>query len=267
MRVLVFCGFLLLGALPAAGATDARCSSLVNAFQTKHAAVSPTGLRYVIVKPGGRKLASGNVAVMRYLVCIAPGKFLDASQKGRTFAFTLGAKQVIRGTEEAIRKIGLGGSIDADLPYKLAYGAKGRPPAVPPKAELFFAIELAGTYDVALSTLLGHAYASGGADAVNAAYASAQASGFANMYAREDDLNGLAYRMLKKKQYDGAITVLQLNAKRFPDSWNAYDSLGDAYRMAGQAAPAIQNYKRALELNPKDDNAATYLKALEPKPT
>ncbi|MDP9023873.1 MAG: FKBP-type peptidyl-prolyl cis-trans isomerase [Candidatus Eremiobacteraeota bacterium] len=227
--------------------------------------MSSSGLRYVIVKSGGRKLVSGNVAVMRYVVCVAPGTFLDASRKGQSFAFTLGAKQVIRGTEEAVRKIGLGGSIDADLPYKLAYGAKGRPPAIPPKAELFFSIQLDGMYDVALSTLLGRAYASGGIDAMSSVYARAQSGGFSNMYASEDDLNGLAYRMLKNKQYEGAIGVLQFNAKRFPGSWNAYDSLGDAYRMAGQTAPAIQNYKRALELNPKDDNAATYLKALESK--
>jgi tetratricopeptide (TPR) repeat protein len=48
---------------------------------------------------------------------------------------------------------------------------------------------------------------------------------------------------------------LKLEVENYPKYWNAYDSLGDAYKAAGQNGLAIANYKRALELNPADDKA------------
>jgi predicted negative regulator of RcsB-dependent stress response len=53
----------------------------------------------------------------------------------------------------------------------------------------------------------------------------------------------------------------------FPDSWNSYDSLGDAYVKAGQKQLAIDNYKKSLELNPANDHAKEKLKVLETAPT
>jgi len=48
----------------------------------------------------------------------------------------------------------------------------------------------------------------------------------------------------------------------FPDSWNVYDSLGEAYMEDGQKDPAIQNYEKSLELNPENTNGAETLEKL-----
>ena len=49
----------------------------------------------------------------------------------------------------------------------------------------------------------------------------------------------------------------------FPDSSNVYDSLGEAYMKNGDKEPAIANYKKSLELNPKNENGAAMLKKLQ----
>ncbi len=250
----------LLAGAPAVAATDARCGALVaGAGSGAHLSVSASGLRYRVLKAGTKRLANGNVAIEHYLVCFANGSFLDASAPGQTLAFTVGGKQVVRGFEEATRLIGIGGEIQAYLPYALAYGEKGRPPAVPPRSDLLFDIRLAGIDDAALSTTLQHAYDAGGIPSMKRTYARAAATGFKGLYAAEDDLVGLAYRFLKKGRADAAVAALELNVARFPHSWNEYDSLGDAYRAAGNAALADANYRRALQMNPKDQNAASFV--------
>jgi tetratricopeptide (TPR) repeat protein len=63
-----------------------------------------------------------------------------------------------------------------------------------------------------------------------------------------------------------AIDLLKLNVQVYPNSWNAYDSLGEAYMKAGQKQLAIDNYKKSLELNPANDGAKEKLKVLETAP-
>ena len=71
----------------------------------------------------------------------------------------------------------------------------------------------------------------------------------------EEALIDFAYQLLAQKRAEDAIQILKLEAENYPKYWNAYDSLGDAYKAAGQNGLAIANYKRALELNPADDKA------------
>jgi tetratricopeptide (TPR) repeat protein len=72
----------------------------------------------------------------------------------------------------------------------------------------------------------------------------------------EEALIDSAYQLLAQKRADDAIQIiLKLEVENYPKYWNAYDSLGDAYKAAGQNGLAIANYKRALELNPADDKA------------
>jgi tetratricopeptide (TPR) repeat protein len=78
----------------------------------------------------------------------------------------------------------------------------------------------------------------------------------------KDALIDVGYQLLSMKKIDEAIAILNLEVEAFPQYWNAYDSLADAYKAGGQTPLAIANYKRALELNPKDSNATTQLKAL-----
>ncbi|MFI5212290.1 MAG: tetratricopeptide repeat protein [Ignavibacteria bacterium] len=68
-------------------------------------------------------------------------------------------------------------------------------------------------------------------------------------------INTLGYYALGKKNYEGAIAVFAYNVELYPESSNVYDSLGEAYMMAGSYKEAIDNYKRSVELNPKNENA------------
>ena len=70
-------------------------------------------------------------------------------------------------------------------------------------------------------------------------------------YYLERDFNSLGYQYLHHKKYDEAITVFKLNVKMYPESWNVYDSLGDACLQAGKKEMAMECYKKALALNPQ----------------
>lgn len=78
----------------------------------------------------------------------------------------------------------------------------------------------------------------------------------------ENTINGIGYYALNKKNFDGAIAIFSLNVDLYPDSWNVYDSLGEAYLMAGNTMAAIENYKRSVELNPDNKNGKKILENL-----
>lgn len=77
------------------------------------------------------------------------------------------------------------------------------------------------------------------------------------------ELNVLGYHLLygKKKAKD-AIEIFKLNVKVNPKYANGYDSLAEAYMINGDKLPAIKNYAKSLELNPKNTNAVEKLKEL-----
>jgi dienelactone hydrolase len=82
----------------------------------------------------------------------------------------------------------------------------------------------------------------------------------------EEDVNEWALNLMDQNHLAEATELLKLNVQVFPKSWNAYDSLGEAYRKAGQKQLAIDAYKKSLELNPENDNAKEQLKTLEAPP-
>jgi CubicO group peptidase (beta-lactamase class C family) len=78
----------------------------------------------------------------------------------------------------------------------------------------------------------------------------------------EPILNFLGYELLRVKKTKEAIVVFERNTKAYPHSFNVYDSLGEAYMIDGQIDPAIENYKKSLELNPDNKNAKDKLEEL-----
>ena len=62
----------------------------------------------------------------------------------------------------------------------------------------------------------------------------------------ENTINNTGYALLAAKKPQEAIDVFQVNVKLYPQSWNAYDSLGEAYMEAGQKDLAIRNYESPL---------------------
>jgi CubicO group peptidase (beta-lactamase class C family) len=77
----------------------------------------------------------------------------------------------------------------------------------------------------------------------------------------EEALNQVGYRMLRGNTTD-AIKVFSKNVREYPRSANAYDSLGDAYAAAGENEIAIENYKKALKIDPANEKANKQLKKL-----
>ncbi|MDH4069867.1 MAG: c-type cytochrome [Ignavibacteria bacterium] len=74
-------------------------------------------------------------------------------------------------------------------------------------------------------------------------------------FTNEDALNLLGYQALETSDFEGAIRVFRLNTERFPESANAWDSLGEGYMRSGRNEEAIQVYRKSLELNPANRNA------------
>ncbi len=79
----------------------------------------------------------------------------------------------------------------------------------------------------------------------------------------EGVLNSLGYDLLEKDRVSDAITIFKLNVEEYPKSANVYDSIAEGYAKAGNKQLAIENYKRSLELDPKNQGAIDHLKELE----
>jgi tetratricopeptide (TPR) repeat protein len=67
------------------------------------------------------------------------------------------------------------------------------------------------------------------------------------------------YEVPQQAHLDAAIAMLKLNTELFPQSWNAWDSFGEALRKEGRIAEAIAAYERSLALNPESESAKTAL--------
>lgn len=76
-------------------------------------------------------------------------------------------------------------------------------------------------------------------------------------------LNAFAYDLLGKKDNEGAIAILRLNAEQYPGSANVWDSLAEAYMTAGNPLQAEIYYRKSLELDPTNKNAVEKLHTLE----
>ncbi len=75
-------------------------------------------------------------------------------------------------------------------------------------------------------------------------------------------MNDLGYDLLGDDQFDAAIAVFRRNVERFPESSNAYDSLGEAYLESGQLVAALENYERSVELDPSNGNGRSAIERI-----
>ena len=78
----------------------------------------------------------------------------------------------------------------------------------------------------------------------------------------ESAVNNWGYELMTDNHLSEAIDIFQLNVKNYPDSGNAYDSLGEAYMKSGRKQLAIDSYKKSLEKDSSNDNARQKLKEL-----
>jgi FKBP-type peptidyl-prolyl cis-trans isomerase FkpA len=119
-------------------------------MEIKQMTTTASGLQYEDVKVGaGATATKGNNVSVHYTGWLyndgVQGKKFDSSKdRGEPFEFSLGAGQVIRGWDEGVQGMQVGGTRVLIIPAALGYGARGAGGAIPPNATLKFEVELLG---------------------------------------------------------------------------------------------------------------------------
>ena len=134
---------ILIAAVPAlASSSEERASSSETIAVSE--VVTRSGLKYREMKPGTGALAKvGDTVDVHYTGWLVNGKKFDSSlDRKQPFTFRLGGGQVIKGFDEGIAGMRVGGKRKLTIPPTLGYGANGAGAVIPPNAVMIFEIEL-----------------------------------------------------------------------------------------------------------------------------
>ncbi|MEH2437878.1 MAG: FKBP-type peptidyl-prolyl cis-trans isomerase [Nostoc sp.] len=117
-----------------------------NTMSDANAVTTPSGLKYVELKEGtGATPKSGQTVEVHYVGTLEDGTKFDSSRdRGQPFSFKIGVGQVIKGWDEGVSTIKVGGRRKLIIPSELGYGARGAGGVIPPNATLIFDVELLG---------------------------------------------------------------------------------------------------------------------------
>jgi len=227
-----------------------------------------SGLKYIIQKSGkGKKAEIGKAAEVHYTGWLTDGKKFDSSRdRDETFEFILGAGQVIKGWDEGVALMRVGDKFRFIIPPELAYGDKGAGELISPDATLIFDVQLISVHNPKKSiidTLMVVILNYGGIKKAKELYYVLKDEHEAEFNFKESQLNILGYQLLQAGMNKEAIEILKINVAEFPDAYNTYDSLGEAYMISGDTKLAIKNYDISLKLNPKNDNAKKMIEKMK----
>ena len=105
-----------------------------------------SGLQYIDQIVGTGDIAkAGQTVSVHYTGSLTNGKKFDSSvDRGQPFSFRLGVGQVIKGWDEGVQGMKIGGKRKLTIPSNLGYGARGAGGLIPPHATLVFDVELLG---------------------------------------------------------------------------------------------------------------------------
>jgi FKBP-type peptidyl-prolyl cis-trans isomerase FkpA len=109
-----------------------------------------SGLQYDDLKVGdGAEAKQGSYVMVHYTGWLyndgeKGAKFDSSKDRGQPFSFPLGAGHVIRGWDEGVAGMKIGGTRNLIIPADLGYGARGAGGVIPPNATLLFEVELLG---------------------------------------------------------------------------------------------------------------------------
>ena len=106
--------------------------------------ITDSGLQFTDLEVGtGAEASAGQTVVVLYRGTLEDGSQFDASyDRGQPFSFPLGAGRVIKGWDEGVQGMKVGGKRKLVIPPDLGYGARGAGGVIPPNATLIFEVEL-----------------------------------------------------------------------------------------------------------------------------
>ena len=124
--------------------TSADVSALGGPLESADTRITASGLKITELSVGdGAEAAAGQTVVVHYRGTLENGKQFDASYDRVTpFSFPLGAGRVIKGWDEGVVGMKVGGKRKLVIPPDLAYGSRGAGGVIPPNATLTFEVEL-----------------------------------------------------------------------------------------------------------------------------
>lgn len=135
--ILVACG----SSSDSNSSTNSDTDAEVNMAEETSTTASGLQIKTLVVGTGD-KAEAGKTAVVHYTGWLLDGTKFDSSvDRGTPFEFSLGAGRVIKGWDEGVATMNIGGKVELIIPADLAYGASGAGGVIPPNATLKFEVE------------------------------------------------------------------------------------------------------------------------------